>query len=543
MDERGLQRRDSNYAAITPLHYLTRTAAVYPDRPAWKHGDRSMSWGDFDRRVRRLAAGLVARGIGAGDVVAILAPNIPAFLEANYAVPMAGAILLPLNTRLDAGTLAYSLQHAEARMVLVDSELTALLGEAVAKLETRPEIVRIDDHLAKKPTDGPVDLAYEDLLAETPIAAYDGPADEWDSFSLSYTSGTTGKPKGVVYSHRGVAMTAISNLVDWAIPRFPVYLWTVPMFHCNGWCFPYTVALMAGTNVCLRQVDPDSLIDAMENHGVTHLGGAPIVMQMVIEGARKRGFRAAHTIRMMTAAAPPPASVIGKMEEIGIEVTQVYGLTETYGPTVVSSWNPEWDGREETERARLKARQGVRYSMQGDVSVRDPETLEPVPADGATMGEVMMRGNVTMKGYLKDEAATDAAFKGGFFHSGDLAVQHPDGYIELKDRAKDIIISGGENISSIEVENALYAHPAVASVAVVAMPHERWGESPCAFVELTSDGEADEASLIAWVRERIAHYKAPRKIVFEALPKTSTGKVQKFQLRQRVRELVENEKA
>ncbi|MCF3933675.1 AMP-binding protein [Acuticoccus sp. M5D2P5] len=536
MDERGLHRQDANIAAITPLHFLGRTAEVFPDRIAVIHGEQRMSWAELDRRARRLAAGLKAHGIEKGDVVAILCPNTPAFVEANFGVPMADAILLPLNIRLDADTLAYSLTHSEAKMVLVDCEFAGLLGEALTRVETPPTVVRIDDPLAKAPTEGPSDLSYEALFADEPLV-YEGPADEWDSFSLSYTSGTTGRPKGVVYSHRGVATTAVSNMVDWTVPRFPVYLWTVPMFHCNGWCFPYTIALMAGTNVCLRHVDPDSMIEAFTRHGVTHLGGAPIVMQMVIEGARKHGFVADRPIRMMTAAAPPPASVIGKMEEIGIEVTQVYGLTETYGPTLVSSWNPDWDGHDLPERARLKARQGVRYSLQAGVSVRDPETLEETPADGETIGEIMMRGNMIMKGYLKDEAATQKAFAGGYFHSGDLAVLHPDRYIEIKDRAKDIIISGGENISSIEVENALYAHPAVASVAVVAMPHERWGETPCAFVELVAGGEADEAGLIAFVRERIAHYKAPRKVVFEVLPKTSTGKIQKFSLREKARAL------
>ncbi|XWN30794.1 MAG: AMP-binding protein [Devosia sp.] len=536
MDERGLHRREANFQPLTPLTFLSRTASVFPDAKAWVHGSHSATWSEVDVRARRLAAALLARGIQKGDVVGILSPNTPAFVEANFGVPMTGAVLLTLNTRLDADTLRYCLEHAEAKIVIVDCELSETLAAALQGSDLNPFVVRVDDVLARP--GGPADVEYEAFLADAP-ASPKMPEDEWDSFSLSYTSGTTGRPKGVVYSHRGVATTAISNALDWALPHFPVYLWTLPMFHCNGWCFPYTVAMTAGTNVCLRAVTPDAIVAAFKDHGVTHFCGAPIIMQMAIDGANKTGFTASRPIKMMTAAAPPPAAVIARLEAIGIDVTHVYGLTETYGPCVVSAWKPEWDGANTEERARLKARQGVPYTLQATLSVRHPETMDAVADTGEDIGEIMIGGNIVMKGYLKDEAATDAAFRGGLFHSGDLAVRHADRYVEIKDRSKDIIISGGENISSIEVENALYAHPKVAGAAVVAMPHEKWGETPCAFIELI-DGEAvEEEELIAWCRERIAHYKAPRKVVFEPLPKTSTGKVQKFALRQRAVSLAE----
>ncbi|MEM9222744.1 MAG: AMP-binding protein [Pseudomonadota bacterium] len=537
MDETGLHQRAANSAPLTPLTYLRRTAAVYPDRPAVIHGALTRSWGEVDLRARQVAAGLVARGIGKGDVVGVLAPNTPAFAEANFAIPLAGAVMLTLNTRLDPGTVRYCLEHSEAKLVLCDRELLPRLQEAVAGLSEPPTIVRIDDHLAPE-ADGPSDLSYEDLLHDAPL---DPPPveDEWASFSLSYTSGTTGRPKGVVYSHKGVATNAISNAIDWSMPSFPVYLWTLPMFHCNGWCFPYTVALKAGVNVCLRTVSPQAIGDAIKSHGITHFCGAPIVMQMAIEGAREMGFRADPPIEMMVAAAPPPASVIARADEVGINVTHVYGLTEVYGPSVVSAWNPAWDGKSAEERARLKARQGVEYSLQDGISVRDPQTMAETPMDGETLGEIMLRGNIVMKGYLKDPAATDAAFKGGWFRTGDLAVRHGDGYVEIKDRSKDIIISGGENISSIEVEDALYAHPAVATAAVVAMPHEKWGERPCAFVELNEGSDADATTLIEFCRTRLAGYKLPGRVVFEPIPKTSTGKVQKFALRQRAKEIAE----
>ena len=531
MDETGLHRQAANHWPISPLSFLQRTAQVYPEYRAVVHGPHSMTWGELDVSARRLAAGLMARGIGKGDVVAILSPNTPAFVQAAFGVPLTGAVLLTLNTRLDPGTLGYCLEHGEAKMVVVDAELLPRLHDALGHMHYRPSVVRIDDPLG--PSGGDADALFPDLFAADP-APHLLPDDEWQSFSLSYTSGTTGRPKGVVYSHRGVAMTAISNALDWALPHHPRYLWTLPMFHCMGWCFPYTIAMTAGANVCLRAVSADAMEAAFRDHDVSHFCGAPIVMQMAIEAAERLGGK---SVKMMTAAAPPPAPVIQRAEAAGIHVTHVYGLTETYGPCVVSAWKQVWDGEDDDSRAKRKARQGVAYALQDRISVRDPDTMEETPRDGETIGEIMISGNIVMKGYLKDPAATETAFRGGMFHTGDLAVRHTDGYVEIKDRAKDIIISGGENISSIELEDALYAHPAVASAAVVAIPDEKWGERPCAFVELSADAEADEDELKAFVAGRVAGYKKLARIIFEPLPKTSTGKVQKFALRERARSL------
>ena len=534
----NLDRNAANYVPLSPLSMLSRTARVYPERTAVIHGDLRRTWGETEVRCRRLASALGKRGIGLGDTVAIMAANSPEFVEAHFGVPMTGAVLNALNIRLDAAALAFILRHAEAKVLLTDREFSAVIAAALDRLESKPLVIDIDDPLA---IGGGLigETDYEAFLLEGDADfAYGPPADEWQAMTLNYTSGTTGDPKGVVYSHRGAYLNAVSNTLDWSMPRFPVYLWTLPMFHCNGWCFPWTVTAKAGTHVCLRRVEAGAVFDAIARHKVTHLCGAPIVMGLLVNAPEEARRPFAHRVEMMTAAAAPPASVLAAMEELGIEVTHVYGLTEVYGPAVVCAWKPEWDALSPEERAGLKARQGVAYSLQEDIMVADPETLEPVPPDGETIGEIMMRGNIVMRGYLKNPVTTDRAFAGGWFHTGDLAVMHPDGYVEIKDRSKDIIISGGENISSIEVEDALYRHPDVTAVAVVAKPDEKWGETPCAFVELRDGAAVTAEDLIAFCRDRLAHFKCPRDVVFAALPKTSTGKIQKFRLRERARTLV-----
>ncbi len=530
-------RTPANFAPLTPISFLARTAEVFPERLAVIHGRIRRNWRETHERCRRFASALGRRGIGRGDVVAVMAPNVPLLLEAHFGVPMAGAVLNAINTRLDPASIAYILEHSEARLLLADSEYHAVLRKALALLKTPIEVIDSED------PEGPGGerlgrTDYESFLAEgDPGFRAELPPDEWDAIAVNYTSGTTGNPKGVLYHHRGAYLNAIGNTLVWNFADHPVYLWTLPMFHCNGWCFPWTVTLAAGTHVCLRKVEAGAIFAAIEAHGVTHLCGAPIVMQVILNARPEERRPLARRVRMMTAAAPPPAAVLAAMQGAGFEVTHVYGLTEVYGPAVVCAWHGEWDSLPIDAQADLKARQGVRYEVQEGLMVADPESLVPVPADGKTMGEVFMRGNIVMKGYLKDRAATDKALKGGWFHTGDLGVVHPDGYIQLKDRSKDIIISGGENISSIEVENALYRHPAVATAAVVAMPDERWGESPCAFIELKPGASTTESEIIGFCREAIARYKVPRRVVFQPIPKTSTGKIQKFRLREEARRL------
>jgi len=535
--ESGLDRNDANFVPLSPLSFLRRTAAVYPERTAIVHGDMRRSWAETYARCRRLASALAKRGIGLGDTVSIMAPNIPAFVEASFGVPLSGAVLNSLNIRLDPDAIAFILQHGEAKVLLTDREFSGVIKAALAQLETKPLVIDIDDPLAEG---GELigEITYEDFLAEgDPDHPYQLPKDEWQAIALNYTSGTTGNPKGVVYSHRGAYLNAVSNSMTWAMPHFPVYLWTLPMFHCNGWCFPWTITALAGTHVCLRRVEAQAIFRAIENHGVTHLCGAPIVMGLMINAPKETRPKTEHRVSMMTAGAAPPAAVIGKMEAMGFDVCHVYGLTEVYGPAVVCAWKPEWDALPEDERARLKSRQGVPYELQEGMIVADPATCAPVPSDGQTIGEIMMRGNIVMKGYLKNPATTEKSFAGGWFHTGDLAVMHPDGYVEIKDRSKDIIISGGENISSIEVEDVLYKHPAVQAAAVVAKPDDKWGETPCAFIELKPGETAEPEEIIAFCRDHLAHFKCPRAVVFSEIPKTSTGKIQKFVLREQARAL------
>jgi fatty-acyl-CoA synthase len=533
-------KRPANYTPLSPLSFIRWAGEVFPDRVAVVHGELRQSWSETYARCRRLASALLRR-LRPGEVVSLMAPNTPAAYEAHFGVPMAGAVLNALNVRLDPEAIAFILAHAEAKLILVDREFAPVIAKALAHMQgDKPVVVDIEDTLAPA-AERIGAITYEELLASgDPEFDWSLPGDEWDAIALNYTSGTTGNPKGVVYHHRGAYMNAVGNILTWAMPHHPTYLWTLPMFHCNGWCFPWAIAAMAGTNVCLRRVEAPAILEAMDRHGVTHLCGAPIVMGLILNhpGVQKR----ARTVQMMTAGAAPPAAVLEGMERLGFAVTHVYGLTEVYGPATVCAWHEEWDALPPDQRAAVKARQGVPYVVQEGLMVVDPNTMEPVPKDGRTMGEIMMRGNITMKGYLKNPAATDEAFASGWFHTGDLAVWHPDGYAEIRDRSKDIIISGGENISTIEVEGVLYRHPAVLEAAVVARPDPKWGETPCAFVTLKPGAEATEADIIAFCRERMAGFKAPRTVVFGPLPKTSTGKMQKFVLRERARQL-ENQDA
>ena len=535
--DQNLDRNAANFAALTPLSFIERTASVYPERLAIVHGDLRQTWGQTYARCRQLASSLRKAGIGKNDTVAVILPNTPPMVEAHFGVPMAGAVLNTLNTRLDAEALAFMLDHGEAKALIVDPEFTGVIAKAL-KLRTCTEpllVIQVDDALYGPAATQVGSISYEDFVAQGDADfAWEMPEDEWDAIALNYTSGTTGNPKGVVYHHRGAAINAISNVLEWDMPKHSVYLWTLPMFHCNGWCFPWTVAARAGVNVCLRRVEAKAIFDAIREHGVTHYCGAPIVQSLLVNAPAELKVGIPAGVKAMVAGAAPPASMIEGMEAMGFDLTHVYGLTETYGPATVCAKHEAWQQLDIGERARLNARQGVRYHLQREVRVMDPETLQPVPMDGETMGEIMFRGNIAMKGYLKNPKATDDAFRGGWFHSGDLAVQYPDGYIQIKDRSKDIIISGGENISSIEVEDVLYRHPAVLAAAVVAKPDEKWGETPCAFLEIKPGTEVTEQDIIAHCKQHLAGYKVPRAVVFGELPKTSTGKIQKFELRKQV---------
>ena len=528
-----LDRNPANFQSLTPLSFLARAAEVYPDTTAIVHGARSWNYRQFYSRARQLASALARRGIKRGDTVSVMLANTPALIDAHYGVPMTGAVLNALNTRLDAALIAFILDHADAKVLITDREFSNVVKEALARAKVKPLVVAYDDAEFTGAGERLGGLEYEELLGEGDAEfAWQIPNDEWDAISLNYTSGTTGDPKGVVYHHRGAYLLALGNVITCGMGKHPVYLWTLPMFHCNGWCFPWTLSVVAGTHVCLRAVRAAPIFDAIATRKVTHLCGAPIVMSTLLNAPAQEKKALPHVVEFVTAAAPPPEAVLAAMKAAGFNVTHVYGLTEVYGPACVNEWRREWDALPGAAQAAKKARQGVRYPVLEALDVLDPATMQPVPRDGETLGEVMFRGNVVMKGYLKNKSATEKEFAGGWFHSGDLGVIHPDGYIQLKDRSKDIIISGGENISSIEVEDALYKHPAVSAVAVVAKPDDKWGETPCAFVELKPGEAATAEELIAWCRKHLAAYKCPRYIVFETVPKTSTGKIQKFKLRE-----------
>jgi len=536
--EMGLDKNAANYVPLSPIGFLVRSAAVYPNRLAVVHGKRRYSWREALERCRRLAAALAARGVGRGDTVALMAPNLPEAFEAHFGVPMAGAVLNALNIRLDPDTIAFILRHGEAKVLITDTEFAPVIRRALTQLDQSPAVIDIADP-SEPGGERLGEMEYETFLATgDPNFTEVPPKDEWDAIALNYTSGTTGNPKGVVYHHRGAYLNALGNILVWGMRHHPVYLWTLPMFHCNGWCFPWTITAMAGTHVCLRRVEAAAIYDAILREGVTHLCGAPVVMTMLLNAAPGLKRAIDRRIEMMTAGAAPPAAVIEGVEALGFHITHVYGLTEVYGPAVVCAWHDEWDELPAAERARLKARQGVTYPVLEELTVADPTSLVPVPADGTTMGEILMRGNIVMKGYLKNPHATEEAFAGGWFHSGDLGVMHADSYIELKDRSKDIIISGGENISTIEVEDVLYRHPAVLEAAVVARLDPMWGETPCAFVDLKPEVTATAEEIIAFCREHLARFKVPRTVIFGPLPKTSTGKIQKFVLRERAKESV-----
>ncbi|WP_373236123.1 acyl-CoA synthetase [Cohaesibacter celericrescens] len=533
-----LDQNPANYVPLSPITFLERAATTHPDRTAWVHGQDRKSYRDFYARCRQLGSALSQRGLGHSDVVSVMLPNVPAMLEVHYGVPMIGAVIHSINTRLDPAIIAFQLEHAQSKLVIIDTEFSEVMKEALALADIDPVVVQYEDPQFTQ--NGPYigELEYENLLDEgNADFQWPGVPDEWDAIALNYTSGTTGDPKGVVYHHRGAYLMGYANIISANLSRHPVYLWTLPMFHCNGWCFPWSISVVAGTHVCLRSVRAKPIYDAMADEGVTHLCGAPIVMSTLLSATEDEKRALPHQVDFITAAAPPPESILAGMAKAGFHVTHVYGLTETYGPSVVNEWKSEWDELNSAQRAAKKARQGIRYPALEGLTVMNSNTMTPVPADGDTIGEVMFRGNIVMKGYFKNEGATNQAFYDGWFHSGDLAVLHPDGYIQLKDRSKDIIISGGENISSIEVEDALYKHPDVEAAAVVAKPDDKWGETPCAFVELSQGHETSKEDLFSWCRDHLAHYKVPKTIIFEDLPKTSTGKIQKYLLRRKAKHL------
>jgi len=535
--EQYLDQNPANYEPLSPLTFLERAAFVYPHKIAVVHGDVRRNWAETYKRCKQLASALQKRGLGAGDTVSVLAPNLPEHFEAHFGIPMSGAILNSINTRLDAESVAFILQHAECKVLITEGEFSEVVSKALKMVEKKPLVIDIDDpSFAGGELIG--SLTYEQLLAEgDEDFQWSGPTDEWQAITLNYTSGTTGNPKGVVYHHRGAYLNAISNVMSWDMGQHPVYLWTLPMFHCNGWCFPWSIAASVGTNVCLRQVRAEPIYQLIKSEKVDHFCGAPIVLNMLNGAPAELKQDITHQVKVMTAGAAPPAAVIQGMEEMGFKVTHVYGLTETYGPSVVCAWHDEWDDNSVEQKARLKSRQGVRAPMLEGLMVADPTTLEPVAKDGETIGEIFMRGNLVMKGYLKNPSTTDESFSGGWFHSGDLAVWHEDGYVEIKDRSKDVIISGGENISSIEVEDVLYRHPKIQEAAVVARPDEKWGETPCAFITLVEGEELEEQDVIDFCRNNMARFKVPKSVFFGGLPKTSTGKIQKFVLRSRAKEL------
>jgi fatty-acyl-CoA synthase len=536
--ELGLDKNDANYAQLSPLTFIERAAAVFPERTSVIHGRRRYAWEETFKRSRLLASALTKAGIEKGDTVAVIAPNIPEHFEAHFGVPATGGVLNSINTRQDAENIAFILEHGEAKALITDREYSDVVGKALHMLDYKPLVIDIDD---PETSQGELigEMTYEDFLKIGDANhKWEGPENEWDAISLNYTSGTTGNPKGVVYHHRGAYLNAIGNIIAWGMTGHPVYLWTLPMFHCNGWCFAWALAALAGTSVCLRRFDAQKILGSIAEHGVTHLSGAPVVMNMIINAKEEDRRRFGHRVNFMTAAAAPPAAVLERIEKMGFDVTHVYGLTETYGPAAICEWHAEWDELPSAERSLMKARQGVRYTLQEGFTIGDTDTSEPVPPDSETIGEALFRGNIVMKGYLKNPTATAEAFKRGWFHTGDLGVMHPDGYIELKDRSKDIIISGGENISTLEVESVLYQHEGVLEAAVVARPDEEWGETPCAFVTLKPEAYGiNEKNIIEFCRSRLAHFKCPKTVVFMELPKTSTGKIQKYVLRDIVKNL------